>query len=118
MKSAEGLKIRAHDAMMTRTGPWTFSVAAVVLVGLIVGTCLTGLAEASSATDRVCAAVKGEELSSSKTPPLTLLEVPLAHSAVPRELPLGGALPVDLTPDFISAIFYEDLSSRSPPALL
>lgn len=118
MESAEGLKIKAHDAMMTRSGPWTFSVAAVVLVGLIVGTCVTGLAEASSATDRVCAAVKGEELSLFKTPSPSLWAVPVDHTFLPLGLLQSGRSHLDPVQDLVSAHLWGDCSSRAPPALL
>lgn len=107
-----------HERAMSRHAFWWFSTVAVVLVGLVLGTCLSGLAEAVSPAYRVCSAVKGEELSPSKTSPLSLVEVPVASGTLPRELPLVGAFSVDLTPDCISAVLYEDLSSRAPPTLL
>ncbi len=100
---------------MSRNGLRRFPV---VLAGLILGTCLAGLAEPASPAHRVCSAVQGEELSASKTSHLSLLEVPLALGILPRELALAGAFPVNLTPDFVSTDLYGDLSSRAPPLRL
>jgi len=103
---------------MSRHAFWRFPVIAVALAGLILGTCLAGLAEAASPAYRVCSAVNGEELSASKSPPLSLLEIPVAHTSLPRELPPSGTFRIDLTPDFVSADPCQDLSSRAPPLLL
>lgn len=103
---------------MSHKGALRFSVVAVLLVGLVLGTCLTALAEAASHTSQICAVVKGEELSSSKTVSGGLLAVLVEHHVLPRGLSRSKCSPLDLTADLISANLWGDLSPRAPPPLL
>lgn len=103
---------------MSRDGFQRFPVVAVLLGVLILGACLAGLAESASPAYRVCSVAKGEELSASKTSPLSLSEVSVVRSTLPGELPLSWALPVELTLHFLSADLCEHPSSRAPPTLL
>lgn len=103
---------------MSRKDFWRFPVVAVVLVGLVVGTCVAGLAEASSATDQVCGAVKGEELSSSKTPSPSLWAVPIEQSVLPLRPSESRCSTVDLPLNLVLDPLRGDLSPRAPPTLL
>jgi len=103
---------------MSRKDFWRFPVVAIVLVGLVLGTCLTGLAQAASFTYPVCGAAKVEELSASKTSSLALWAVPVDHGILPLGLLPSRCTPLPLTPDRVSANLWEDISSRAPPTLL
>jgi len=100
---------------MSRKGFWRFPVVAVVLVGLILGACLTALAETASNAYQVCGAVKGEEISTSKTSSPSLWAVPVDHAILPLGLLPSRCTPLPLTPDLVSANLWGDLSARAPP---
>jgi hypothetical protein len=91
---------------------------AVILVLLVGATCLTALAEAASHTYQVCAAAKGEGVSSSKTPLPNLWAVPIAPIILPPELLPSRHAPLEPAPDLLSAALRGDLASRAPPTLL
>lgn len=94
-----------------------FSVLAVLLIGVLLGGCLTALAEAAYPTSHECAAVKADEVSPSKTSSPNLWVVPVAYSIVPPELLQSRCAPLDRTPLPVSANLWGDRFSRAPPAL-
>ena len=94
-----------------------FPVLALLLAGLVVGVCLTDLAEAASYNYRVCTVVTGGEVSLSKTAPLIPAVVPVGYVLFEGLQP-SGIGPLDPTPDLKSNTFWQDLSSRAPPTLL
>lgn len=102
----------------SRPGHWRLSILAVSLAGLLLGTCLTALAEAAFPTARVCAVAQGEEISLSKPLSPSLLAVGVEHGLPPRELSQPRYSPLDLTEDFLSVNLGGDFSSRAPPTLL
>jgi hypothetical protein len=104
--------------LRSRPGHWRLSILAVSLAGLLLGTCLTALAEAAFPTARVCAAAQGEEVSLSKPLSPSLWAVGVEPSLPPRELPQPRYSPLDLTEDFLSVNLGGDFSSRAPPTLL
>lgn len=97
---------------------WRFPAVVIALAGLILVTCLPVLLEVASPTPRVCTAVKGEEVSPSKTSFPSLWAAPAEPKIVPQGLLQSRHSPVDPTPDLVSAHLGGDLSCRAPPTLL
>lgn len=99
---------------MSWRGFWRVSVLIVLLAALGFGACLTGLAEAASHSDQVCA---GKEIGSCKMSGPHLSAVPVDRSPMPGSLSQGRcSLPV-LASDLVAADLLPDLSSRAPPLL-
>jgi len=102
---------------MSQKDYWQARVVAGALVGLLLGICLAGPAEAASPTSQVCAAVKGEEVSSSKTLSPSVLAVPAEYSVLALRPSESGCSPLDPTPNLVAANLWGDLVSRAPPPL-
>lgn len=117
-ESATTREFKVPETTMRRTGPWSCSVVAVLLAGLILGTCLTALAEAAFPSSRVCAAEKGEEVGPSKWSSPSLWAVPVDHNLLPQGLSESRSFSLCPTPDLVSANLSGEISSRAPPLLL
>lgn len=102
---------------VSRSGAWNACAGVVVLV-VVLGVCLTTLAEAASSTHPVCMAVTGEELSAFKAPSSHLWAVPVYHAFACQELSPSEYLPPELVPARASAVLWAELSPRAPPVRL
>jgi len=94
----------------------SISVLALVVIGLMLGACLTESSEGASASHHICAAVAGDQISLFKTSSPSVSAVP-----VERSLPLGKLgqsryAPPELIENLAPVALWADLSSRSPPA--
>jgi hypothetical protein len=94
------------------------SVVALLLAGLTFGACLRELAEAAAHSHQVCAVVKGDEISRTKTPYLSLLAVQVHPGPLPGLRLQSGGVPLDLALDVVLASLGKDLFSRAPPVRL
>jgi hypothetical protein len=104
--------------MSRRAGPWAVPVLAVAAVALLLGLCLTPLAEAAPRADQTCAVVKGEQIGpSAKVAGPAFLAVQVEAGTLVQEPSLSGCASDDRTPDLASAVLSGDPSPRAPPVL-
>jgi hypothetical protein len=93
-------------------------VLALAAVALLLGLCLTPLAEAAPPVDRTCAVVKGEQVGpSARVASPVFLAVPLEAGSLVQEPSPFGCASDDRTPDPVSAVLAGDPSPRAPPGL-